>query len=71
MTIDERLQFLVQSTESLHSSCQKLHAMMRQQAEENRARDGEHQKLRKAIVQGIAAYLAALDSNGNGDEESE
>lgn len=26
MTIDERLQFLVQSTESLHTSCQELHA---------------------------------------------
>lgn len=26
MDIDERLQFLVQSTESLHQSCQELHA---------------------------------------------
>jgi hypothetical protein len=26
MTIDERLEFLLQSTESLHASCQQLHA---------------------------------------------
>jgi hypothetical protein len=30
MTIDERLQFLVQSTESLHASCQQLHAAVEQ-----------------------------------------
>ena len=28
MTIDERLGFLVQSTESLHASCQELHAIV-------------------------------------------
>lgn len=26
MTIEERLEFLLQSTESLHASCQELHA---------------------------------------------
>ena len=26
MTIDERLEFLVRSTESLHATCQELHA---------------------------------------------
>lgn len=30
MTIDERLQFLVQSTESLHASTQELHAIVAQ-----------------------------------------
>ena len=30
-TIDERLQFLLQSTESLHSSVQELHAVVQEQ----------------------------------------
>jgi hypothetical protein len=36
MNIDERLEFLTQSTESLHASCQELHAAMAVQAEANK-----------------------------------
>ena len=35
MTFDERLEFLTQSTESLHASCQELHAAVARQAEES------------------------------------
>jgi hypothetical protein len=62
MTTDERLEFLVQSTESLHASLQEMHGMMRVQIE----REG---RLRKALLRGIAEYLTALDDgeNKNGD----
>jgi hypothetical protein len=33
MTIDERLQFLLQSTESLHASAQELHATVTRMSE--------------------------------------
>lgn len=48
MTIDERLQFLLQSTESLHASMQELHATVVKHTEqidkhtEQLKLDGEH-----------------------------
>jgi hypothetical protein len=67
MTIDERLKFLVTSTESLHASCQELHAAavadreqteeVARQAETNRAEMHKHQR---ALIAAIRAYLEAM-----------
>jgi len=68
LTIDERLEFLVQSTESLHASLQELHAMMAEQAEQTRAAaeqakqvDARERRLRNAMLQGIQSFLQGLD----------
>jgi hypothetical protein len=72
MTIDERLQFLLQSTESLHASLER-------EVEERRAYEkGLHAALaaleakeklhRRAVLEAMEAYLKALDKgaeNGN------
>jgi len=72
MTIDERLEFLRQSTESLHASCQELHAAITRQAEENqrqaKAQEEKHQRMRRAILQAIAAYLR---EDGIGEKDGE
>lgn len=41
MDIDQRLQFLVQSTESLHASLQEVHASIQKHTEQLKL-DGEH-----------------------------
>jgi hypothetical protein len=56
-TIDERLKFLLTSTESLHASCQELHAAAvadRQRGEETRK---QHEGLRSAMLEAIRTYL--------------
>ena len=64
MTIDERLQFLLQSTESLHANLQELHATVARQAEENRRRDAREAQLRRALLNGIEGFLRGLDGDG-------
>jgi prefoldin subunit 5 len=66
MTIDERLEFLRQSTESLHASCQELHAAVAKQAEEHKRLDDRERHARRAIMAAVSAYLDALDEGQNG-----
>jgi hypothetical protein len=66
MTIDERLEFLRQSTESLHASCQELHATAVKHAEEYKRLDDRERRSRRAIMAAISAYLDALDEGQNG-----
>jgi spore germination protein YaaH len=63
VTIDERLEFLRQSTESLHASCQELHATVAAQAEEHKRLDARERRSRQAIGAAIAAYIEALDED--------
>jgi hypothetical protein len=49
MTVDERLQFLVQSTESLHASIQERHAIV-----------SEHTKQLKLPTKQLATNAAAI-----------
>jgi hypothetical protein len=63
-TIDERLQFLLQSTESLHASCQELHASITRQSEALAAQDKRWNRLNRAIH---AAVLAYFEDEKNGD----
>ncbi|HEY6371124.1 MAG TPA: hypothetical protein VIX37_11135 [Candidatus Sulfotelmatobacter sp.] len=64
-TIDERLEFLLTSTESLHASTQELHAMMAGQAEQMKAADQKQRALQHALLAGIREFLKGLD---NGDQ---
>lgn len=70
MTIDERLEFLLKSTESLHANLEQLIEENRRRDEENRRenrrRDERERKLRGAMLSGIAEFLRGLD----GDDES-
>jgi len=81
LTIDERLEFLVQSTESLHASLQELHAMMAEQAraaaeqaaeqaQRMAATDARERRLRHALLRGIQEFLAGLDDGGPADPEA-
>lgn len=80
MTIDEQLkallestQFLKQSTESLHSSLEAEIAERRRRDdladERHRRADGRERRSRQAIAAAIAAYITALNSNG--DEQTQ
>jgi len=71
MNIDERLEFLRQSTESLHDSVQELHATVAEQGrqqqlwiERQERLEARERKARTAITAGIAAYLDALREDG-------
>ena len=72
MTLDERLEFLTQSTESLHATCQELHAAIAREAEERKARDLQidlrERHGRQAIIAAIAVYLQEL--NGENDAQA-
>lgn len=71
MSIDERLEFLVQSTESLHANVQELHAIVAEQGRQAEARmarwDAREKQGRQAILRAMEAYLKALDEE-EGDE---
>lgn len=61
--IDERLQFLVQSTESLHQSCQELHARVLEQTKQMKKllivsdrHWQEWNRFRRALRAGLKAY---------------
>ena len=71
MTIAERLELLRHSTESLHASCQELHAAAIKHAEEMAEFRRQQERLdqrersgRRAILAGIAAYLEELNGDG-------
>jgi hypothetical protein len=65
MTIDERLQFLVESTESLHASCQELHAAMQAMQESIRKHDERWERVRRVVR---AALEAGFGDDGDGDD---
>lgn len=74
-SLDERLEFLLQSTESLHQSCQELHASTTEQGrqmDELRLVTAQHgQELRhfhRVMRTAFDAYLNDNDDEGNGDE---
>jgi hypothetical protein len=67
MTIDERLEFLRQSTESLHATCQELHAAIAEEAGLRKLVDANERAARKALLVGIAAYIQALNGESNGE----
>ena len=71
MTIDERLQFLVQSTESLHQSCQELHATVQEQGRHLRELDERERKHWRRINRALQAALEAwMEEDGDGDEST-
>lgn len=67
MTIDERLEFLRQSTESLHATCQELHATIAEEAALRKRVDDNERAARKALLAGMAAYIQALNGESNGE----
>jgi len=64
MTLDERLEFLRQSTESLHDSVQELHATVAEQARRQERLDRRERRTRAALGAAISAYLDALREDG-------
>jgi ferritin-like metal-binding protein YciE len=70
MTIDERLQFLVQSTESLHASLEKhieeTNAQIGALTRRAEAHEREQQRFRRAMRAALEAWLS-----DNGDEPQE
>lgn len=64
MTIDERLEFLVTSTESLQLSCQELHATVAEQGRKMEAQAAKERSLRRAMLQGFRAFLEGLEGDG-------
>ena len=77
MTIDERLEFLRQSTESLHASCQELHATVARQADAMKEyrlamerQDGRSRQQHRAVLKAMEAYLAEMGGNGEQDGET-
>ena len=64
MTIDERLQFLLQSTESLHASLALEVQTRREQGEEH---DQRWHRLNSAIKEAVLAYFAEGNGGANGD----
>ena len=69
MNIDQRLEFLLQSSRSLHANCQQLHAMMREQAEQTRQTAACEAKLRRALLDAVAAFLDGLEDDGQPPDE--
>ena len=68
MNVDERIQFLVQSQESLGKNIEELHEIVnlyfeRLTAQQVRSETRERQA-REALLAGIAAYLRALGNGG-------
>ena len=70
MTIDERLEFLRQSTESLHASCQELHATVARQADEAEAQRAEAKEQRERDSQYIKLIADVFKHWGNGGSEN-
>lgn len=61
MTIDERFQFLLTSTESLHASCRELHAAAAESRRQAEAQTAEMHKQSRAMVAAIRAYLEGME----------
>lgn len=69
MTMDEKLEFLRQSTESLHASCQELHATAVEQGRQIMAEARRSQRREWAMLTAMEAYLEALDGEEGSDGE--
>ena len=61
LTIDERLKFLLTSTELLHASCQELHAAAVQDRERAEADRQEAHRQQRAMLAAIRAYLEGME----------
>jgi hypothetical protein len=61
MTIDERLRFLLTSTESLHAQSQELHQTVARQADEQVRLAAEQIKHQRALVAAMRAYLEGME----------
>jgi hypothetical protein len=69
MTVDERLQFLLTSTESLHASCQELHAAAEAQARQLRELDERERQHWGRLTPSLRAALEAwLEDDGDQHE---
>jgi hypothetical protein len=69
LTIDQRLRFLVQSTESLHSSLQELHGIIAAQVELEAERNVQEQKRWGRLNNAIkAVVLEYFSENGTETE---
>jgi hypothetical protein len=68
MTIDERLEFLLHSTESLHQSCQELHATVQEHTRQLRELDERERKHWRRITRALQAALEAWMEE-DGDEK--
>ena len=68
MTIDQRLEFLLQSTESLHSSLQEMSHQMQAWSERQKALEERSGRLHHALLSGIRTFLEGLNGDSNGNE---
>jgi hypothetical protein len=68
MTLDERIEFLVKSTESLHNSMHEMYERWDKEREAQQRALGELRaaelKHERAIMHAIVAYLDAKQGNG-------
>ena len=67
MNMDERLEFLRQSTESLHASCQELHAAVAEQSRQIGQMVRRDERRHMAMLKAMEAYLRALNSEEGDD----
>lgn len=66
MTVDERLEFLLTSTESLHATCRELHATVEAQAKQLREVDERERQYWQRFTRSMRAALDAwLGENGD------
>jgi hypothetical protein len=68
MSIDERLQFLLQSTESLHANVARLVERTDKLAETSERHEREIQRFRNAMRAALVAWLEEGE-NGNGPQQ--
>jgi hypothetical protein len=61
MNIDERLEFLMQSTESLHASLQEVSAQQHVWIERQKIQEQKEIRLRRAMLEGIRTFLEGLN----------
>ena len=67
MTIDERLEVLRQSTESLHDSVQEQSRQIQEHSQQIKRLDARERKTRAALGAAISAYLESLVDDGAGE----
>lgn len=65
MTIDERLEFLVQSTESLHETIREQNEQLRRHDERLRKQEQNWERVRRSLRAALEAWLDEDDQNGN------
>ncbi len=66
MTPEQRIEFLLQSQESLGKNIEKLYESVTQQAEQSRRHEREIQRFRGAMKAALTAWLA--EDNGAGEQ---